>query len=77
VASVTQLADTAHVLLARDAPPRERSAAELARLLAAAGIPVESSGPSEADLEDVFVAVLLGERFEDGESGSVPSRVEP
>jgi ABC-2 type transport system ATP-binding protein len=77
VASVTQLADTAHVLLARDAPPHERSAAELARLLSAAGMAVESSSPSDADLEDVFVAVLLGERFEEDGNGSVRTRVEP
>jgi ABC-2 type transport system ATP-binding protein len=64
VASVTQLGDTAHVLLSRDAPPLEESADRLRQLLATGGIPVAEGAPAEATLEDVFVAILLGERFE-------------
>jgi ABC-2 type transport system ATP-binding protein len=61
VASVTQLGDTAHVLLARDAPPAPAAATALAARLTAAGVPIAGSGPAAAVLEDVFVALLLGE----------------
>jgi ABC-2 type transport system ATP-binding protein len=61
VASLTQLGDTAHVLLARGAPPAAEAAARLAARLAAAGIALAGSGPATAVLEDVFVALLLGE----------------
>jgi ABC-2 type transport system ATP-binding protein len=65
VASVTQLGDTAHVLLAPAAPPAPRAAAELAEVIRAAGIPLTGATPSAADLEDVFVALLLGESLDD------------
>jgi len=65
VASVTQLGDTAHVLLARGAPDPESAAQQLRALVAGSGIPVSEARPSDATLEDVFVAILLGERFED------------
>ena len=64
VASVTQLGDTAHVLLARAAPSAPRAAAELGDRLRAAGIPVAGAASSAADLEDVFVALLLGESLD-------------
>ena len=50
--------------LAQRGGRRARAAARSAR-----GIPVASAGPSDADLEDVFVAILLGERFEEDAEG--------
>jgi ABC-2 type transport system ATP-binding protein len=64
VASVTQLGDTAHVLLAPDAPPAPAAAAALAALVQAADIPLEGAHPGTPDLEDVFVALLLGETLD-------------
>ncbi|HSP99737.1 MAG TPA: ABC transporter ATP-binding protein [Candidatus Dormibacteraeota bacterium] len=64
VASVTQLGDTAHVLLAGDAPPAPQSAARLAARLGDAGIALAGAGPAAAVLEDVFVALLLGETID-------------
>jgi len=66
VASTTQLGDTAHVLLRRDAPPG--AALELERVLAAAGLAGARLEPSAPTLEDVFVALLIGETLEDPES---------
>jgi ABC-2 type transport system ATP-binding protein len=66
VASTTQLGDTMHVLLAGGAPPAAAAAAEIVRLLAAAGLPGARATPTAANLEDVFVALLLGERLEEG-----------
>jgi len=68
VASVTQLGDTAHVLLVAAAPAAPASALELRAMLTAGGIPVTDAGPSQPTLEDVFVAILLGERFEHGDA---------
>jgi hypothetical protein len=65
VASTTQLGDTAHVLLRPDAPPAGAAAESLARALAEAGLPGARLEPSAVTLEDVFVALLLGERLED------------
>lgn len=64
VASATQLGDTAHVLLTPAAPRSADAAGELAAALRAAGIAVSAAGPGEANLEDVFVAILLGEQLE-------------
>jgi ABC-2 type transport system ATP-binding protein len=66
VASTTQLGDTAHVLLRPHAPPG--ATAELERVLAAAGLAGARLEPSAPTLEDVFVALLLGETLEDPES---------
>jgi ABC-2 type transport system ATP-binding protein len=63
VASVTQLGDTAHVLLARDGPLVDAAAQDLRRALERAGHPGSASSAS-ATLEDVFVALLLGERLD-------------
>jgi ABC-2 type transport system ATP-binding protein len=63
VASVTQLGDTAHVLLARAAPAADVAAGALTAQLRAAGIAVSAARPGEANLEDVFVAILLGEQL--------------
>jgi ABC-2 type transport system ATP-binding protein len=64
VASTTRLGDRVHVLLARTAPPASRAAVEVVRLLGDAGLPGAGAMPSEPTLEDVFVAILLGERLE-------------
>jgi ABC-2 type transport system ATP-binding protein len=64
VASVTQLGDTAHVLLAPGGPPAAGAASILAELVGAAGIAPVGTSPSPADLEDVFVALLLGETLD-------------
>jgi ABC-2 type transport system ATP-binding protein len=65
VASTTQLGDIVHLLLHPDAPPASSAVGELVRFLADAGIPDADAEPTPANLEDVFVAVLRGERLED------------
>jgi ABC-2 type transport system ATP-binding protein len=62
VASTTQLGDTLHVLLAPHPPPD--AGARLARTLADAGIPGARAEAGAANLEDVFVAILRGERLD-------------
>jgi ABC-2 type transport system ATP-binding protein len=64
VASTTRLGDRLHVLLARTAPPASRAAVEVGRLLADAGLDGARVTRAEPTLEDVFVAILLGERIE-------------
>ena len=64
VASTTQLGDTVHVLLRPTAPPAREAAPALERFLAAAGLPGARAAPATANLEDVFVALLLGERLD-------------
>ena len=64
VASTTQLGDRVHVLLARDAPPADRAADEVSRFLADRGLAGVRAEPSDANLEDVFVALLLGEKLD-------------
>ena len=64
VASTTQLGNRVHVLLRPDAPPREETAAQLRQLLDARGISGAQVRPGIADLEDVFVALLHGERLD-------------
>jgi ABC-2 type transport system ATP-binding protein len=61
VASTTQLGSLLHVLLARDAPPAERAAPRLATALADAGVAGARVAAAHATLEDVFVALMLGE----------------
>ena len=61
VASVTQLGSRVHVLLERDAPPAGEMAQRLAEALRAAGLERSNSTPAEPNLEDVFVALSLGE----------------
>jgi ABC-2 type transport system ATP-binding protein len=60
VASTTQLGDTVHVLLAAAAPPAAAVLPVLEHGLAAAGITARCE-PTTPNLEDVFVAALLGE----------------
>jgi ABC-2 type transport system ATP-binding protein len=66
VESTTQLGDTLHVLLVPSAPPVPVAARELASVLAAQGLPAPRVEAGAANLEDVFVALLLGERLEAG-----------
>jgi ABC-2 type transport system ATP-binding protein len=65
VASTTQLGDTVHVLLRRGAPAAAEAAAQLERSLAARGLPDARVSPGTPGLEDVFVAILLGEQAEE------------
>jgi ABC-2 type transport system ATP-binding protein len=68
VASTTQLGDTLHVLLAAGAPPAERAAPAVADALARAGLGGARVRPTAPQLEDVFVALLAGERAAPGRS---------
>jgi hypothetical protein len=64
VASMTQLGDTVHVLLAPAAPPDVSD--RLVAALGAAGVAGARVEPASPNLEDVFVALLLGERLGTG-----------
>jgi len=64
VASTTQLGNTVHVLVAPEAPPDV--AERLIAALDAAGLPGARVGPAPPNLEDVFVALLLGEHLDGG-----------
>jgi ABC-2 type transport system ATP-binding protein len=65
VASTTQLGDTVHVLLRRGAPEAERAATQLQSLLAERGFAEARVKPAVPGLEDVFVAILLGDSAEE------------
>ena len=74
VASTTQLGDTVHVLLREGAPSAAAAGEALEVFLAAAGLPGAQARPSPANLEDVFVALLLGDRLEAaGRPGPMPA----
>jgi len=64
VVSTTQLGETVHALLAADGPPLEESCTRIAEALAARGLAGARAERSQANLEDVFVALLLGESLE-------------
>ena len=64
VESVTQLGDTVHVLLRPDGPTAEIAAPRLTDLLRQHDLEARTR-PSTPNLEDVFVALLLGERIEE------------
>jgi hypothetical protein len=66
VASTTQLGDSVHVLLAPNAPPAAEAAREIAEFVAAAGLANARVGAGDANLEDVFVALLAGEQIGTG-----------
>jgi ABC-2 type transport system ATP-binding protein len=68
VASTTQLGDTVHVLLRPGAPPAGEAASQLERFLAEAGLATARATRAAANLEDVFVALLLGERLDASEA---------
>jgi ABC-2 type transport system ATP-binding protein len=63
VESVTQLGSRVHVLLDRDAPSAAEVAPELLRHLEGAGLEHSASQAAEPNLEDVFVALGLGEQL--------------
>jgi ABC-2 type transport system ATP-binding protein len=65
VASTTQLGSTLHVLLRRDAPGAPEAAAEIERILDRAGLGGARALAGSPTLEDVFVALLLGEQMEE------------
>jgi hypothetical protein len=65
VASTTQLGSTLHVLLTRDAPDAEEVAPRLAAALAAPDVAGARAVPARPTLEDVFVALMLGEDLEE------------
>jgi len=65
VASTTQLGDTVHVLLEGSAPPADEACARLVAYLGEAGLPGARAEPSAANLEDVFVALLLGDSLDE------------
>ena len=67
VASMTQYGDIVHVLLPPGAADAVRAGEELVRTLEAAGFSGAIAAAAEATLEDVFVALLLGECIEPGE----------
>ena len=60
VASTTQLGDTVHVLLAPGAPGADAASGAIVSQLEAAGLRGASAAPTVANLEDVFVSLLLG-----------------
>ena len=66
VASVTQLGSRVHVLLDRNGPAAGEMAALLAGELRKAGLEESRSAPAEPTLEDVFVALSLGESLTEG-----------
>jgi len=72
VHSTTQLGDVVHVLLTRDAPPAAHAAAAVVAALGEAGVAAARVEASTPNLEDVFVALLLGERLD---VGGTPPRV--
>jgi ABC-2 type transport system ATP-binding protein len=72
VASTTQLGDMVHVLLTASAPPASAILPALDRHLAASGIGAVHAEVATANLEDVFVAALLGERLAESQNGVAP-----
>jgi ABC-2 type transport system ATP-binding protein len=68
VASTTQLGDSVHALLRAGAPPSEEVAPLLRTFLGRAGIAGARVAPGAPNLEDVFVALLLGEPLEGSDS---------
>ena len=64
VVSTTQLGDSIHVLLRPEGPSAEEAVPLLEGELTAAGLAVERAGPGSPNLEDVFVALLAGERLD-------------
>jgi ABC-2 type transport system ATP-binding protein len=68
VASVTQLGDSVHVFLKPDAPRAAEAAPILVERLREAEFRDVRGVPTQPNLEDVFVALLLGERLEETEA---------
>lgn len=63
VSSVTQLGDRVHVLLSRETESAQVAAPELEKHLRAAGHQGAIAQAAQPNLEDVFVALNLGERL--------------
>jgi ABC-2 type transport system ATP-binding protein len=61
LASITQLGDTLHVLLAEDAARAEPALARIRSAFVSAGLPEPRIEPVAANLEDAFVALLRQE----------------
>ena len=72
VASTTQLGDMVHVLLAPTAPPASVILPALDRHLADSGLGDVHAEVATPNLEDVFVAALLGERLAESEASAAP-----
>jgi ABC-2 type transport system ATP-binding protein len=66
VASVSQLGARAHVLLRADGPAAAEAAPHLFALLGLLGLSPTAVSPAEPNLEDVFVALMLGETLAAG-----------
>jgi ABC-2 type transport system ATP-binding protein len=64
VASTTQLGDMVHVLLRPGGPGPAAAGERLVATLAAAGLGGGRASAADANLEDVFVALLLGETLD-------------
>jgi ABC-2 type transport system ATP-binding protein len=73
VASVAQMGDTVHVLVRPDGPPAVRAAALLREVLQGRGVSRVDLKPASPNLEDVFVALALGERFGPGSDDAEPA----
>lgn len=69
-ASVTQLGDVAHVLLAPEFREDGTVTGRIEATLGDAGIEFDSVEPGEPTLEDVFVALLLGESVDAVDRGT-------
>ena len=52
-----------HVLLSREAPPAAEAATAVVEFLAGEGLAGASARAAEPNLEDVFVALVAGERL--------------
>jgi len=66
VASTTQLGDTVHVLLAPGAPDADAAAPRLVSHLGQAGLHGAAAENTLANLEDVFVSLLIGDSAKGG-----------
>ena len=72
VESVTQLGNHVQVLLHPGGPPATAACPVLAARLAAAGVACTDTEPAEPSLEDVFVALLQGERLDGAATVAIP-----
>lgn len=70
VASATQLGSRLHILLGANAPPASRVIVGLAKEVKDAGYSVEQVETAEPTLEDVFVALMQGEKIRNEDAHS-------
>lgn len=66
VASATQMGNRLHLLLESGAPEAEKAAVGLSREIKDEGFSVTLAESAEPNLEDVFVALMHGEKLKDG-----------